>query len=61
MSHLAGVFLYGAAFLGVAVIPVFLWNLWLAPYRLMGERLDEAIKQKIVDVTCPQEWYHILC
>ncbi len=45
MTEAADIILYIAAFIGVAVIPVFLWNLWLAPYKLMGERLDKAIEE----------------
>ena len=36
--------IYGVAPLGGFVILLFVWNLWLAPYRLMGERVD-AIQQ----------------
>ena len=43
MTEAADILLYIAAFFGVAVIPAFLWNLWLAPYRLMRERLEKAI------------------
>ena len=35
--------LYIVAFIVVAIVPTYLWNLWLAPYRLMQERLEMAI------------------
>ena len=37
MTEAADIILYIAAFIGAAVIPVFLWNLWLAPLRLARE------------------------
>ncbi len=43
MSQSADFALYAAAFAGAAIIPILVWNLWLAPYRLMRERLDKAI------------------
>ena len=45
MKEASDIVLYIAAFFGVAFIPVFLWNLWLAPYRIMGERLERAVEQ----------------
>ena len=36
--------LYAAAFFGVAFIPLFLWNLWLSPYRLLNEGIDKLIR-----------------
>ena len=33
---------YGLAFVSVAFIPLFLWNLWLAPFKILHERLDEV-------------------
>ena len=41
--------IYGLAPMGVLTILLFLWSFWLAPYRLMAERLDEAIDQKTVE------------
>ncbi len=43
MNEATDIVLYVLAFGGAAVIPLFLWNLWLAPYRMMRERLDEVI------------------
>ena len=40
--------LNGAAFLLVGFLPLFLWNLWLAPYKILNERLD-----KIPDAQAP--------
>ena len=37
------VLLYVAASFGAVVILTFLWHLWLAPYRILNERLDKAI------------------
>ena len=34
--------LSGAAAVGVGFLPLFLWNLWLAPYKILSERLDEV-------------------
>ncbi len=36
--------LYVFAFFAAAVVPTFLWNLWLAPYRVLNDRLDELAK-----------------
>ena len=44
LNEAVDIALYALAFCGAAVIPVFLWNLWLAPYRMLNERLDEATK-----------------
>ena len=41
MTEASDIVLYGLAFFGVAFLPLFLWHLWLAPYRIMYERLDE--------------------
>ena len=39
--------LYLLAFVGVVVVPTFLWNLWLAPYRILEEHLNsELVKMK---------------
>ena len=51
VNEAADIVLYVLAAGGAAVIPVFLWNLWLAPYRLMHERLDKAI----ADGTLPSQ------
>ena len=45
LNEAVDIALYVLAFCGAAVIPVFLWNLWLAPYRMMHERLDAAIAE----------------
>ena len=37
--------LYIAAFLGAAIVPIFLWHLWLAPYKLLEEQIDSLGKQ----------------
>ena len=33
--------LYGLAAIGAGFVPLFLWNLWLAPYNIMSERLED--------------------
>ena len=43
-QEVSRVFLYVVAGALFVVIPTFLWNLWLAPYRIMQECLDDAIK-----------------
>ena len=35
--------LFTIAPFGIAAIVVFLWNLWLAPHKLMGDKLDEVV------------------
>ena len=44
MNEVANIVLYVAAFVGIAVIPTFLWHLWLAPYGILKESVDNAIK-----------------
>ena len=41
MKEVSDIALYVVAFFGVAFIPLFFWNLWLAPYRLLSERIKE--------------------
>ena len=43
-QEVSRIFLYVVAGALFVVIPTFLWNLWLAPYRIMQECLDDAIK-----------------
>ena len=49
------VFLYAAASFGAVVILTFLWNLWLAPYRMLNERLDQAIADNQLPNEVPSE------
>ena len=42
LDELKDVSLYLSA-IGVAALGIFVWNLWLAPYRIMHERLDDAL------------------
>ncbi len=42
MTEVSDIVLYGLAFFVVAFLPLFLWHLWLAPYRIMHERLGEV-------------------
>ena len=44
LDELKDVSLYLSA-IGVAALGIFLWNLWLAPYRIMNERLDDALER----------------
>ena len=48
MNEATDIVLYALAVCGAAVIPIFLWNLWLAPYRNMHERLDKAMTDNSV-------------
>ena len=41
MTEASDIVLYVLAFIGVAFLPLFLSNLWLAPYRLMNEKMDQ--------------------
>ena len=43
VNQAADIALYALAFGAAALIPVFLWNLWLAPYRSMNERFEQAL------------------
>ena len=43
ISEIMDFVIYGVVFLCLAIVPTFLWNLWLAPYRLMERRLDKEI------------------
>ena len=43
ISEVMDIVMYGVAFLCLAIIPTFLWNLWLAPYRLIEKRLENEI------------------
>ena len=42
MNEAINIILYIVAFIVTAIVPTYLWNLWLAPYRSMEERLEEA-------------------
>ena len=42
MTEASDIVLYTLAFAGVAFLPIFLWNLWLAPYKILNERLDKG-------------------
>ena len=53
MLEATEIVIYAVVFVVVAILPTFLWNLWLAPYKLMGERLDQAIKDRM-GVDAPQ-------
>ena len=46
MTEASDIVLYGLAFFGVAFLPLFLWHLWLAPYRVMNERLNEIADRR---------------
>ena len=51
--------LYIAAFLGAAIVPIFLWHLWLAPYKLLEEQIDSLgareIKRKIQETKLKEQ------
>ena len=42
MTEASDIVLYTLAFAGVAFLPIFLWHLWLAPYKILNERLDKV-------------------
>ena len=41
MTEASDIALYIIAFIGAAFIPCLLWHLWLAPYRILNEKLEE--------------------
>ena len=41
VTEASDIVLYITAFIGAAFIPCFLWHLWLAPYRILNEKLEE--------------------
>ena len=44
MTEFSDIAYYALVFVVIAVLPIFLWNLWLAPYSLLSDRLDELCK-----------------
>ena len=40
MTEASDIVLYTLAFAGVAFLPLFLWHLWLAPYKILNEKMD---------------------
>ena len=46
MTEASEIVLYALAFVGVAVFPLFLWNLWLAPYWLINEKFGQLQNQR---------------
>ena len=50
MKEASDIALNVAAIFGVAFAPLFLWNLWLAPYRLLSERI-KGINSKSLQAT----------
>ena len=42
MTEASDIVLYTLAFAGVAFLPIFLWHLWLAPYKILNERRDKV-------------------
>ena len=43
ISEMMDYIIYAVAFISFAIIPTFLWNLWLAPYRLMEKHLENEL------------------
>ena len=43
ISEMIDYFIYAAAFISFAIVPTFLWYLWLAPYRLMEKHLENEL------------------
>ena len=44
--------LYILAAIGAGFVPLFLWNLWLAPYRLMNEKIERSVRR----TSSPDYW-----
>ena len=40
MLEAIDILLFTFAFLGVSIVPIFLWNLWLAPYKILEEQIE---------------------
>ena len=40
MTEASDIVLYTLALVGVAFLPLFLWHLWLAPYKILNEKMD---------------------
>ena len=41
MTEVSEIALYVLAFVAAAFLPTFVWNVWIAPYRLLKEQVDE--------------------
>ena len=54
VSEVTEIVILVVAFALLTILPTFLWHLWLTPYKLMGERLDQAIDDRMV-VDAPQQ------
>ncbi len=46
MTEASEIAFYALAFVGAAVLPLFLWNLWLAPYRILKEEIEKIPKTR---------------
>ena len=46
MNEAMEIALYVVAFFLAAIVPTFLWNLWLAPYKILGENIS-SLRQEI--------------
>ena len=53
MTEATDYVLYFTAFIGAAFIPCFLWHLWLAPYRILNEKLEEISTVNVVGGVAP--------
>ena len=45
MNEALEIALYVVAFFLAAIVPTFLWNLWLAPYKIMGENINSLSQE----------------
>ena len=56
LDEITDYFLYLVAIAGGAFLPTFLWNFWLAPYRIMQESLDAIVSNgKLPDLAGMQD------
>ena len=64
MQEVSLMLLYTVAPVGAFAILVFLWNLWIAPYRIMDEKLDLIAEhrqpgQASIGRAVPASWKHV--
>ena len=46
MTEASEISFYALAFVGATFLPLFLWNLWLAPYKILKEEIEELPKRE---------------
>ena len=50
VTEVSDILLYGLAFGGAAFLPLFLWKLWLAPYKILQEKIAKLPKEAGITV-----------